>query len=573
MPAGGLISVSYNEYFQVPGVTLAGISWTPGARGLQDTVGPKTGSFSVTLPTSPNPYAATSGGRIASYFDDYYNRIHTVPVKLDFGAIVTESTLLLRVWNAYVSQSVTLNSMTFANPAGLAVSGASFPSTFLPLQDRTFNIVASVNGPVSADTGLLLDFAAHSDITLPVYGKRGKLFSFAPAWPPSGRSYQVTYAFQTEIITSRSGREQRIALRDSPRKTVSFQSQLTGLQFNRFNELMWSWQDRSFALPDASRSAKTTVNLSPGDTLVPVDSLPVWAEPGALVAVGDALTPTITTIEAIDGLVIEIRSAIASEMPEGSYVRPVFSGNVASSIAANRDTNAVAKADVRFDVAPLSELPYTPPAAPLSFNGREVFLRKPNWAERVNVTHEHDVDVLDFGRGPVTRYSAIAFGQITKRGAFLGRNRDEAQLILDLFIRGRGRQGEFYMPTWENDLPLKDTVPSGSSALTVAGPYIADAFAGSTVMRAVYVQLTSGEVLLRKVSSIAPVSGSGVIDSVVTVTSPWGVELSSANVVQIGWMPVWRFSSDNLTVEWLTDSVANILITATSLEDLAVETP
>lgn len=573
MPAGGLISVCYNDWFPVPGVTLSGLDWDDGPRGLLDSVAHKTGSYASDLPTDPNPYATTSGGRTSSYFDDYYNRIHIVPATLDFGAIVTESTLLLLVWNAYVNQSVTLNSMTFGNPSGLTVSGASFPSTFLPLQDRTFNVVASVNGPVSADTGLLLDFAGHTDVTLPVYGKRGKLFSFSPAWPPSGSSYQVTYAFQTEIITSRSGREQRIALRDSPRKTVSFQSQLTGTQFNRFNELLWSWQDRTFALPDASRSAKTTAALYPGDTLVPVDSLPVWAEPGALVAVGDALTPTITSIESIDGLVIRIRSTIASEMAEGVYVRPVFSGNMASSISANRETNAVAKADIRFDVAPLSELPYIPPAAPLSFNGREVFLRRPNWAERVNVTHEHDVDVLDFGRGPVTRYSTIAFGQVTKRGAFLGSNRDEAQLILDLFLRNRGRQGEFYMPTWENDLPIKGTAPSGSSALTVAGPYIADAFGDSTVMRAVYVQLMSGEILLRKVSSIAQVSDAGVIDSVVTVTAPWGVELSSTSVVQIGWMPVWRFSSDNLTVEWLTDSVANTLITAITLEDLPVETP
>jgi hypothetical protein len=573
MPAGGRISVSYNEFFPLPGVTLSGISWTPGARTLADETKLKSGTFTQVLPTDPLPYATTSGGMVDSYFDDYYNRIFVIPGALDFGAVVTNTTLNLTIWNAYIKEQVDLVSALFTTGLGLALGGDVVPNLFAPLQSRSYTVTAFPTGPVSIVDLLNLNFAAHQDLAIPLSGTRGKLWSFEPAWPPQGASYQVSYAFQTEIISSRSGREQRIALRSNARKSVSFQSNLTGTGFDRFNQMMWSWQDRIFALPDASRSVTVTADVLVGASIVPVDEIAEWVLPGASLALDGASGEMIVTVDSIDALMIVLRGPVEATVLAGSYVRPVLSGYAASSLQADRQTNRVAVADIRFEVLPLSEATVSAGTPDATFNGREVFLKKPNWANRVTATHAHEVDDLDFGRGPITRFVPIPYGSMTKRGTFLGRNRAGVEALLKLFLRMRGRQGEFYMPTWENDLPLKSPVSAASGAMTVAGPELAEAFGDSTVMRAMFVQLLDGTILLRKVVSVAVVDTGGETDSVVTISGTWGVALSSANVVQAGWMPVWRFASDNLTVEWITNSVANVQMTMQTLEDLTVETP
>lgn len=573
MPAGGLIGVSYNQYFQVPGVTLYGLDWDAGPRGLIESQPLVAGEFEAELPLALVPYATTGGGFIASYFDDYYNRIHVVPTELDFGAVVNSTARNLLIWNAYVDDTVTLATASFEGALGLAISGDAIPAVFLPLQSRLFTVTASATGPVSIDNILLLDFDTKPDVFVPLTGTRGKLWPFKPSWGPSGRSYQVQMAFLTEIITSRSGREQRIALRSSPRKSITYQSQLHGSDFDKFNQLIWSWQNRPFAQPDYSRSAALSAMVLPDDIYLQVDTAQPWMVEGALVTIETALGSTMVTMSDIDGTTLTLRGPSGIEAPGGSILRPSMSGYLSTQMPANRDTNRVARTEVRFDVLPISEPVLPVPIAGTTFNGREVFLKRPNWADRVSVSNEHQVDELDFDRGPITRFTAIPYGSQTRASTYLGRNRTEVYEIESMFRRMRGRQGEFYMPTWENDLPMKGPVLAASGALTVAGPDLAEAFGDSTVMRAMFVQLVDGTVLFRRVASVQAVDIDGALDSVVTIFGNWGQNLSAENVVQCGWMPVWRLSSDSLTIEWLTDSVANVKLTMTTLEDLTVESP
>jgi hypothetical protein len=64
----------------------------------------------------------------------------------------------------------------------------------------------------------------------------------------------------------------------------------------------------------------------------------------------------------------------------------------------------------------------------------------------------------------------------------------------------------------------------------------------------VAVCLTDGTTLYRRVSDVAASSG----NSLVTVDSPWGVALSTANVARISRMPLSRFGSDEMVTSWKT---------------------
>lgn len=395
---------------------------------------------------------------------------------------------------------------------------------------------------------------------------------FEPDW--GRKDYQVTYEFLTGITRSSiGGKEQRRALRTSPRKTIAYAVPLNDARFRQFKDLMWGAQADVFDLPELTRFTESTVATDIGDTEMTLTGVPSWLVPGAAVTVGDLGVFEGRTVDSVDGDVVTFVDPGALAWAAGARIYPALTGYLATELSTPRETNAVAQMGMRFAVDTGSEPLIEPPAAEVTFNGREVFLKKPNWAAAVDVATGHDADILDYGYGPVLQYAAVAFGYNVKKATYVNRSAEQAQAIVDFFFRMKGQQGEFYMPTWEYDFQPKVAASSGSSTMRVAGTAFADAYEGSTVHKAMFVQKLDGTVLLRKVLSVAPISDGGGNDSLITIEGTWSATISQATIVMCGWMPVWRLASDTLVMEWLTDTVAQTQLSVRTLEDLPVETP
>jgi len=394
---------------------------------------------------------------------------------------------------------------------------------------------------------------------------------FEPDW--GRKDYQVTYEFLTGITRSSNGKEQRRALRTSPRKSIAHSVPLNDARFRQFKDLMWGAQDGLLGLPELTRFTETTVATDIGDTDMTLAGAPSWLVPGAAVTVGALGVFEGRLVDSVDGDVVTFQDPSAMAWAVGARLYPALTGYLATELSTPRETNAVAQLDLRFAVDPGSEPLIEPPAAEVTFNGREVFLKKPNWAAAVDVATGHDADMLDYGYGPVLQYSAVTFGYNVKKATYVNRNPEQAQDIVDFFFRMRGQQGEFYMPTWEYDFQPKVAASSSSSTMRVAGTGFADAYEGSTVHKAMFVQKLDGTLLFRKVLSVAPISDGGGDDSLITIEGTWGATISQATIVMCGWMPAWRLASDILVMEWRTDAVAQTQLAMRTLEDLPVETP
>lgn len=576
MAAGAFVQVGYNDWFTVAGLSVNapdGIPFTPGARGIMDPFGKITaGPLTIDQPIDAMVYPAATASVVRTYADDFYNRIYISPPSVDLGAITDTTDTTVTVWNAYLNQPVNLLAVNYEAAAGLALIGTAVPTVYAPLQLRTYTLRAGVDGPAVLDelVGWLFDLPWQFQQA--VTGTRAKLFNFDPDW--GAEKYQISYDFMTEVLNvSRNGKEQRIALRSSPRKTVTYEAQLQHDSFRRFKDLIWYWQNRAFLLPELTRFVDSTGAMGTGEDAIQVAAVPDWLTAGTLLVLDSADRRELRVVEEVDGTSVIFKTTATSAWPAGTRLYAGLFGYLAASVSAPRITNAVATVSVAFSQTPISEKYPTPPAATTVLNGREVFLKRHNWAETVDSSHMHDVDVLDYDRGPITRYTALPFGAEQRRCLFLNRNADEAAELLDFYRRMLGRQGEFYMPTWEYDFVPKGTAGAASAALRVAGTDLADSYGSSTVHRAMFVMLNNGTVLVRKVTGVARVSDSEGLDSVISVVGTWGTTISTDTIVMCGWMPVWRLASDTMTVEWLTNSVCQVQLTMLTLEDLAPETP
>lgn len=530
------------------------------------------GTMDVNLPTAALTINLT-GTWLPSFFDDFYNRIHVTPDTVDFGIVVTDTTLQIQLWNAYLSNSqINVIDETLLIEADVDIDEPALPQTMLPLEVKTLNITASLTGKTDITGSSTFIFTPSQTVEVPVAGSRGRLLPFLPNWASPVRE---SWEYKTEILTARSGREQRRALRDTPRKAVEFTAHVYGDQRRELNALLDKYHHVDVVIPDMPRHilATSAVPTAAGGTFT-VDSLPDWLVDGAIVCLVYGKQLAMRYVDTVDSLTdtVTLKDVGTEEFPAGCYVCFGFVGNLENTIQTRRLTNDVVEVAFRFKAKPGREDIYDLPAAPTTYNNREVFTHRPNWADPVGLEFERLTDEIDYSYGVVSRFTPQAFGARTFQASFSNRSYANTKLLLDIFRRAKGRRGEFYMPTWENDLPLKLSVSSGGSSFRVNGTTVSDAYYNNATHKSIAVILKNGNVLYRTVTNIFEVDDVNGNDSILQLSATWPYAIAPSDVLMICWMPCCRFASDAITIEWLTDSKARLQMAIRTTEDLTPET-
>lgn len=389
-----------------------------------------------------------------------------------------------------------------------------------------------------------------------------------PLVPNWSSALRETYEFRTEVLTSRSGAEQRLALRTTPRRSIAFAALADQARLRDLDSLMAATRGASIMMPEFVRGVRTTSALPALASAVTVSDVPAWLVPGRQVAVSAHRNLEPLTVEAVAGLTVTFETPAAAAWPQSALLSPLAPGWLAKGMQSRLKTNAHALLPVDFVVEPGVEAPLANPAdAAFSFKGREVFMARPNWATSPTVIYDNSAEEVDYGRGRVARFLPIDFATRTHQATYLRRSRADADYFVNFFLRAKGQRGEFYHPTWQDDLPPMTDLAGDAATLVVKGRAVFDRYATDPVHRAVGVITKSGVLVARAVESITLVGG----NSVLTMTQPWGSDRPRASILMVCWMPVCRFASDSLTVEWETDQVAQITASTRTLEDTPPE--
>lgn len=387
------------------------------------------------------------------------------------------------------------------------------------------------------------------------------LFPFTPNWRDS---YRVTYEFKTEILTSRSGREQRRALRQTPRKSISYTVQASKARLVAFERLMASSQDKKLLLPEIPRGVSIFAEMPIAGRTVTVSSVPNWLVQDATVVLVKGQQAATRVVSSVVGSVVTF-SAISPEVwPTGTLVCPALTGLVSGDMAARFKTSAAMEADCAFNVDPGSEDPDEGVAGTLQLDGYEVFPFRANWTSDLEGSYQHGTEAIDYGFGVTANFSPIPFATQIRQPNFVGKTAAEITAIRQFFARMHGQQGEFFYSTEQADLTLGATTEIGGSTLVVPGTDTYDAYHTDTVHKAILVEMLDGTRYARKLNSITSIGGNTVITIEGTAPKAW----NTTTVRSISWLLRCRFASDQLSLEFLTESVAQTKLSIQTLEAL-----
>ena len=160
-------------------------------------------------------------------------------------------------------------------------------------------------------------------------------------------------------------------------------------------------------------------------------------------------------------------SNVTSDRPAGTLVRPAIYGRLDQSIQGSFETLTSGAWSITFIEDPNDTYREAYVSAPDArfFDGREVFLRKPNWMERASPAVQGYLETLMMDRGVFAHRIGQAFNHRLWDATYRSMDADAVEDLIQFVHRNRGRRGEFWMPTFRRDLK-----PVGMSAK--AGYYL-----------------------------------------------------------------------------------------------------
>lgn len=375
-----------------------------------------------------------------------------------------------------------------------------------------------------------------------------RLWPYGPDW---SRTFDVRRGYKTDIGTFRDGTEQRRATRINPRISAEYRTVVSGADRRAADLHMRAWQNKPVVVPDFARWALLTAASSGGTSALTIASPPAWIAEGQPLVLCKSGTQEEVIVSGVAGSTVNLDDPLVNAWDIGDVVRPTFFGLFGGQISSSRPNGDTIAYDISIDCYPGGEPPRDAGTAWATLAGVEVFTPMPDYASPPSIGHLWPVDQVDFDRGRTAQFRPVDFMARTPEGEFTGMTVSEATALEQFFDRMKGRRGAFYLPTWDKDFDLAASALSGSSAFVASGSTLATDFGSidyAAVNEGVAVCLTDGTVLYRRISDISASGG----NSLVTVNSPWGVALSTANVARISRMPLSRFANDELVTSWRT---------------------
>ncbi|HNC58877.1 MAG TPA: hypothetical protein PLP33_25860 [Leptospiraceae bacterium] len=231
---------------------------------------------SVSVTTIDYDEVSRTGFLGSGYSNIFYNRIWIIPPSIDLTGAPNSFTTTVSVWNSYFTQK-TMTTVTPTNVTGI-VFNPSVPKTFNALEFVNYNLSLSSNPPVSIDGNYQFIFSDAEDPYLTITGVLSVTFPFLHDWVDG--SLVERYSFLTNVIESKSGKEQRIRLRKHPRRQIeskvltadSDDYQRNALQRMLFHNQTFFGMNKTWLIPVCADYEMLNYNVPSGTSTINVDT-------------------------------------------------------------------------------------------------------------------------------------------------------------------------------------------------------------------------------------------------------------------------------------------------------------
>lgn len=501
-----------------------------------------------------HPYAVTPVARTGTvargYVEDFYERVHLIPPRLDLGNLLSSQVREVVVWSAYRAAAQLLSAVTGEGTDGLTLTEPQpAPTTFAPLEYRTYAVAISLNGPPTIDASYTFVFPAESPV-LPVTGRRVVVWAFPPNW---ARPVTERLAWLTDVLTAEDGTEQRLRLRAVPRRGFEYELLAHARDAVRLDALLMAWQARLFALPIWTDGQRLGADLPQGALSIPVDTVTRDYAAGGLAVLwaGPRATESVEILEVAAGSLTLVRPTLAA-WPAGTQIYPARQARMRTQQPVDRHTDNLITAVVQFDLDDASVVTPVPGATTLA--GYDVLVEGPNWTEPVRQEYQRAVREIDYLTGVRAVDDPSDQPIWLREQRWLLRDRADIAAFRGWLYAREGRRAPFWAATWGSELVLTAAVADNQQTLTIEAIGYPLYLQGKTGRGAFALQLRDGTWLFRRITGSA--DGPGAEEETLSFDGALGVAVQPGDVARFMLLALVRLEADAAEIAWETDAVA-----------------
>ena len=488
----------------------------------------------------------------------FYGQVIVWPRTLDLGLVLTAKLFTLGVWNITGFNQRLLNwtiqgldGVTLTNPDGA-------PIDYTPGAYRDYQVTVGTQGQAQLNGSITFNFqgiASGTGTTLT--GSRLIVFSFEPNWREAPAEH---LEWLTDVLTSHNGKEQRLALRQAPRRSMkyllTFESQN---KVNLFEGQMWGWQQRVFCVPIWTDWRPLGVALPAGSSSIAFDPrLRDFAASSLLMFWRDYLTWEVANIDSLTASAINFKKPTSNVWRANDRVVPVRLGRMSKSVSVQRPTSTIAEAhiDFSFEVPQLCTARLGVSTWP-QFNGLDILTAMPNVNdEEMEENYERDIETVDYDKGAWYSQSNAPAPIVARPFNWLLKTRQEIMNFLAFLEAHRGQHVPFYMPSWGKDIELLQDLGASDTGLLIRN-------IGYTR----YIKLHNNRKLLiffpadYSAPIVKTITGSseGLNNTeVISMDSGFGSIKKVTDFRAISFLTYGRFAQDDFELTWHTDSIMQV---------------
>ena len=506
---------------------------------------PLAGVFEVTEDSVRGSYADHGGYEAAGPGQFWFEHVHSVPLSMALGNIVTTVTRQVEIYNAFHRAARELQTVENNVGGGTTLLGVPVVPYDIAAQHSLFvELRVATSGPPTIN-GTLVFTLDSGVLVIPVTGSRVVMFPYPPESP-----IDEELEWKTTVLSSTDGREQRVALRRCPRQSFNLNFAVEDDHVRRtLQSLVFGWLAGVFGIPVWFEARRLTVDAAADDLVIQVDTRHADFRDGGLAIVWydeetwDALeiashtdsaltfsSPLTQPFAAATSWVMPLRTALAD--PQISGTRHPVGLDVFPMTFRVLDNDAPATADD-------SAFP--------TYDGR-VLLNGPNFMGGSTAPRGTSMKVgrHDNETGAPAQFSDWQAPQGVSQKGFFTTTEQGRWEVRQLLHALRGPQAAFYLPTFYHDLVAAGPLSSGSSNMDIENIGYTRYINGQAPHNHIWVELLSGvEYCKEIVSSI-------VLDDDVerlTLSDAWPTTIQISEIRRISYLPLSRIAEDTVRLQ------------------------
>lgn len=403
---------------------------------------------------------------------------------------------------------------------------------------------------------------------------------FRPDWSTRPR---VEYKWRTGVFRARRGAEQRWSERQAPRIEVSFDHlALNAAESERARRFLRAHQAKPIAMRDFRAQSDAAIQADGSLSL----SDPARFMVGQLVEVSTRGVSHAARISTIVGEVITLDPGLPDGFPAYAEVFSCLVGVLDDEIAVEQITDAVHRIKIKASSLPGFDSFAMPTAGAgadqLGIPGSEIFPLRHNFTDSLEISYTRTIEEIDFEVGRRRMWDVEGVGAREATYQVLSMSAKECDDLIAFAFRVQGRLLPFTALPSEEDFPTPVSVtpvieggalchrfelPDGSDPMLLQPDWSPDP-------QRLLLSLSAGRkaYAVRVFPSVhAPDPGLYRITDI--FNDRWqrvgggGSAISVEDIEGVQITPLFRMSSDNVTLEYLSDSIISCKVIIQELVD------